>query len=168
MPIAAPESVFYGGPVSTGPTEGDYHVVIADASLGTSSKGRPQLVLDLIVKDDPNHASREGKRLMKHFQSLADPAQDDEEKVKVMNGMFKRLLFEGFGLKWATENKALDARMFVSKTAWVRIAKKLNPQNGEERAQVVAAALTPDKLPVNKSTTEPANGKAIGARSRRG
>ena len=167
MAIAAPDSIFIGGAVSTGPASGDYHVIIEDAQLGTSSKGRGSLNFDLVVRDDPNHQAKEGKKLTKMFNSLADSKTDDEDKMKMMNGILKRQVFDGFGVKWPTEPKALDPRIFVGKTAWIRLAPKKNPNTGEERTQVVAVAQTPDKLPVNKTTAEPAGGgKAAGSRRR--
>jgi len=165
MAIAAPDSIFVGGAVSTGPAPGDYHVIIEDAAVGTSTSGRGSLNFDLVVKDDPNHAAKEGKKLTKMFNSLADPAQDDEEKQKVMNGILKRQVYDGFGIKWPTEKKALDHRQFIGKTAWIRLAPRLNPKNGETRTQVVAVAQTADKLPVNKTTAEPA--QKVAGRSRR-
>ncbi len=167
MAIAAPDSFFVGGAVSTGPASGDYHVIIEDASLGSSSSGRGSLNFDLVVKDDPNHPAKEGKKLTKMFNSLADPKTDDEEKIKVMNGILKRQVYDGFGIKWPTDKKALDARQFIGKTAWIRLAPRTNPKTGEARTQVTAVAQTADKLPVNKTTGEPAADLKAGGRSRR-
>lgn len=166
MAIEGAPVINIGGAVSTGPEAGDYHILVTDAALGKSKSERPNLQLELTVKDDPNHAAKEGKKLTKMFQSLPQDS-DDEDKRKVMQGMLKRLVYDGFGVKWPTEPKALDPRIFVGKKAWIRLAKKKNEQTGEDRSEVVAVALTQDKLPASKGAqTGPVDGKAAGSRRR--
>ena len=155
MAIEGAPQILIGGAVSTGPAKGDYHIIVSDASLGTSSTSRPNLQLELTVKDDPNHTAKEGKKLTRMFQSLPQDG-DDEEKVKTMQGMLKRLVYDGFGVKWPAEPKPIDPRIFLGKTAFVRLDQK----PGDDRTNVVAVAHALDKLPVRKGTpTGPVNGK---------
>ena len=163
MAIEGAPTINVGGAVSNGAEPGDYHVIISDAALGTSKTGRPNLQLELTVKDDPNHVAKEGKKLTKMFQSLAQ-ASDDEDKVKTMNGMLKRMVFDGLGVKWPTEPKPLDPRVFAGKKAWVRLDRKKNEQTGEDRSEVIAIALTADKLPAKKGV--PTIAAAAGSRRR--
>lgn len=153
MAITGAPQILVGGAVSNGPALGDYHIIVSDAQLGESkTSGRGQLVLELTVKDDPNNPSKEGKKLTKMFQSL--PAEgDDPEKVKQMQGMLKRLVYDGFGVKWPAEPKPIDPRIFVGKPAWIRLDNRKNNQTGEERSQVVAVAQAQDKLPVRRGET---------------
>lgn len=155
---AAPDTAFAGGPVSTGPAPGDYHVVIQDAQNGVSGSGRPSLNFDLVVKDDPNHPAKNGKKLTKMFNSLGSAEHgDDEDKLKMMAGILKRQVYDGFSVPWPKERKPIDPRIFIGKEAWVRLATQKNPKTGEDRSQVVAVAQTLDKLPVSRGTPTSGN-----------
>lgn len=166
MAIGATTQVMVGGKYSTGPSDGQYHIKVTDAQISQSSKGTPQMVLELTITNDPEHAAKEGKKLTKMFQTLspADPtAADAGEKQEQINGMLKRLLFDGFGLKWPDKSEALDPRDWQGKTAWVMMQKKTR-QNGESRAEVVAIAQNKDGLPVPKGVpTGNGNGTATAA-----
>ena len=165
MAIEGAPSINIGGAVSTGPEPGDYSVLITDAAVGASSTGRPNLQLEFTVKDDPNHVAKNGKKLTKMFQSLPQ-GSDDEEKVKTMQGMLKRLVYDGLGVKWPTEPKPLDPRQFAGKKCWVRLAKK-KQEGRDERTEVVAIALTQDKLPLLKGAPAGSpNGTKEGSRRR--
>lgn len=154
MAIEGAPQILVGGAVSTGPASGDYHVICSDAATGISSTGRPNLQLELTVKNDDNHAAKNGKKLTRMFQSLPGSG-DDDEKVKQILGMVKRLAYDGFGVKWPAEPKPIDPRIFVGKTAFVRLAQK----PGDDRTNVVAVAASLEKLPVMKGAeAKPVNG----------
>lgn len=164
MAIEGAPVINIGGAVSTGPEPGDYAVIISDAAIGKSGTGRPNLQLEFTGKDDPNHPAKDGKKVTKMFQSLAD-VSDDADKVKTMNGMLKRLVFDGLGVKWPAEPKPLDPRVFAGKKCWIRLEKK-KQEGRDERTEVVAIALTQDKLPVKKGAPT-TNGTGTNGASRR-
>lgn len=159
----APVEVLMGGSYTSGTAEGDYHVIVSDAQLGLAKTGRPQLIAQLTVKNDPAHPAREGKPLTRMFQSLPQPG-DPEDKRDSMKGMVKRLWYDGFGVPWPKEDKKLDARLFINKEAYVRLAKK----EGKAFPDVVAVATTLDGLPPKHGAPTAPNGKSAAApRSRR-
>ena len=142
-----------GGTFSNGgAAEGNYRTEVADAQISEASTGRPQVVLDLTVRNDPNHPSKEGKRLTKMYQSLPQEG-DDPENAKVTKGIIKRLIFDGFGLEWAKDEKPFDPRVLVGKMAWVQIAKKKD-NKGIERSNVVAISQTAEGLPIPRVSPE--------------
>lgn len=100
---------------------GNYHVKVKDASNGETKSGdRGRLNIELMYFNDPNHAAKEGKTLIKTGQNYASP-NDDADKKKMMNGFLKRLIFDGFGLEWPKAGKAFDPRLLVGREAWVQI-----------------------------------------------
>lgn len=111
---------YAGGTFTTGGAKGDYHCRVDDAQITVASTGRLQFVLDLSVHNDPDHPGKEGKKLKKMFQSLAMP-EDDKEKADQMRGMLKRFYYDGFGEKWPTDSKPIEARKWIGKEAWVRL-----------------------------------------------
>lgn len=164
MAIEGAPQILVGGAVNSGPVEGDYHVIVSEASIGTSKTGRPNLQLELTVKDDQDHVAKNGKKLTRMFQSLPQPG-DDGEKVKDMQGFLKRIVYSGLGIKWPTEGKPLDPRIFVGKTAYARLAKKTPT---DEFANIVAMAPTREALPVKKGIpTGPVAGNGAAKASRR-
>lgn len=158
-----------GGAVSAfGPELGDYHIVVNEIAVSESKNSkRPSLELELFVKDDPNHAAREGKKLMRVFIALPFPGTDDDEKLKVMKGMVKRRWFDGLGIKWPEEGTAFDARKFQGKAGWVRVANGKD-KDGQPRPEVVAVALTAQGLGTPKAgKSETVDTGKGGARARR-
>ena len=157
----APDDVITaGGSYSSGPAEGVYHVVVQEAARGESkSSSRPQLIIDLFGKDDQDHPAKQGKRVTKMYQSLSMKS-DTKEKADTMRGMFKRLVFDGFGLKWPADDKPFDVRSLQGKEAWILIAPRKDDRDGSMRNQVVAIAQDKAKLPKlsGASTTPPAGG----------
>lgn len=171
MAIPTGSSTLVGGAYSSGgPELGDYNIVVTDASEGEAkTSGRKQLVLELSVKGDPNHPGKEGKKLITMRQNL--PAESDEpDKVKTINGMLKRMCYDGFGVKWPTEPKPLDPRIFVGKTAAVRLDKREGTDaSGKttEFTNVVAVAQSLDGLPKPKAPKAAATNAKSAAASRR-
>jgi len=152
--VAAPMSHLAGGSYSTGPAKGQFRTVVNDAQLGESSKGRPQAVLEFVIKGDPNNPSKEGKKL-KMWQSFPIPT-DDHDKQESMRGMIKRTLYDGFDKKWP-EKPVDEAGMvkylkeLVGAPAYVAVGDTKGP-NGEARTGIIAVAQSLEKLPVPKST----------------
>lgn len=156
MAIGAPEAMqfVYGGETSSGgPVTGVYRVVVAEASLG-QSKGdvdagrppRPFVELEFHGKGDKDHPAKEGKKVIK--QRFYSPLpSDDKEKQKMMAGMLKRGLFDGLGVKWSTEQKSLDPRIFVKKECFIAIGPGKASDTGESRQEVQAIALKRESLP---------------------
>jgi hypothetical protein len=150
---AADVDMSVGGAYSTGPAEGVYHIQVTetgkDESKGENGKPKRPLVtltLTITAKDKVN-ASKKGKKLMTD-RTYFPCGADDKDKVKTMLGMLKRKLYDGFGIAWPKESKKFDPRIFANKEAFVYLAKgKPNPDTGEQRVEVQAYALTPDKLP---------------------
>ena len=169
MPIAAPDNLFdgeAGGAVSTGARPGVYHVECREASRGESKTSkRSQFILDLFGKDDPNNTSKEGKRIIKMFQSLAIPS-DDEDKRQAMRGVLKRLCYEGFSVPWPEKTGSLDPRRFQGKTAWI-LVDKVKDNKEQMRSQVVAVAQEREQLPVIKTTSDDTVGAAPARRRQR-
>lgn len=160
MVTAATVQVKFGGEFSNGPAKGQYHVIVSDAQIGAAkSSGRPNITLDIFVKNDPGHPNKEGKRLQKLFQSLPMES-DDADKRKSMRGMVKRLCYDGFGVEYPTEEKDLDPRVWIGKTAWVLVGDQKD-QSGQLRTGIVAVAQKQEQLPLPKgatSTIPPKNG----------
>lgn len=165
---AAPDAVLVGGEVYNGPELGDYHVVVSDASMGeTNDKKRKQLILEFTVKGDSGHQSMEDKKLTKMWQSFPN-AEDDERKKKTMLGILKRQVYEGFGLPWPKEPKALDPRIFVGKTAWVRFGEKFDKKNNKMRQNITHIVQKLEQLPKGNGVPAGKTEKAAGvARVRR-
>lgn len=158
---AAPDSVLVGGEVYNGPELGDYHIVVSDASMGeTNKKDRKQLILEFTVKDDTNHTSMEGKKLTKMWQSFPNAA-DDDRKRKTMLGILKRQVYEGFGLPWPKEPKALDPRIFVGKTAWVRFGERKDKE-GKLRQSITHIVQKLEQLPKGNGVPAGKTEKAAG------
>jgi len=163
---AAPDGAFVGGEVYNGPGLGDYHVVVSDAQLGeTNKKDRKQLILELTVKGDPNHASMEGKKLTKMWQSFPNK-DDDDQKRKQMLGIIKRQVYEGFGLPWPKESKALDPRIFVGKEAWVRFGERKDKE-GKMRQNITHVVQKAENLPKGNGVPAGKTEKAAGTASSR-
>lgn len=157
MAIGSPVVMKVGGAVSTGPAAGIYHVQVTEASLGTSKqKGTPYIELVFTVKDDPDHESRNGKKLLS--QRFYGPGEHhDEATALTMQGMLKRGIFKGFGVAWPKENAALDARKFVGKTAWVLVQAERKPQDpNEPRMEVSRISQEKEKLEQVKTADESA------------
>lgn len=155
MAIGSPVVMKVGGAVSTGPQAGIYHVQVTEATLGTSKqKGTPYIELTFSVKDDPDHASREGKKLMN--QRFYGPGEHhDEATALTMQGMLKRGIFRGFNVPWPKEGVNLDARKFVGKTAWVLVAQEKKPQDpNEPRMEVQRIAQEKSALESAKKADE--------------
>ena len=138
-----------------------YHVIVNESSLGTAQKtGRPFTALDLFGKDDPNNPAKNGKRITKQ-RVYGTMVGDDKEKADTMKGMAKRTFCDGYGMKWPAEEKALDPRQLVGKSAWILIGPKKNEETGEIRNEVLAVAQDQAKLP--KVNTAPVPGLPNGA-----
>lgn len=154
----APAALKVGGATSSGPAPGIYRVKVVDASTGASSqKGTPFLALEFHVHKDPEHAAKEGKKLI--TQRFYFPGDDaDAEKVKSMRGMLKRNLYGGFGLPWPKEEKALDTRVFVGKEVFVSLGFPSKVEEGEDaRVEVRRIALDrADLEPKGEKSTEAA------------
>lgn len=152
----ASDAVLVGGEVSSGPAKGDYRVEVTDAKLGESKdKTRKMLLLTLTVKDDPNHSAKNGKKLTTWRQPLPAPGKDDADKLKTMQGILKRSVYEGLGVKWPETAKALDPRIFMNKVAFVRIDDRTG-SDGKTRTDVVACAVSADKLPAPRAPEDKA------------
>lgn len=136
-----------GGAVADFSTaKGNYHVEVLDASYGESKTGRAQLILQLVYKNDPNHPASEGKKLTRIYQSM--PAEgDDADKVKMMKGIIKRMIFDGFGLKWSTDEKPFDPRVLVGKQAWVQVGDT-KKADGTASTGITHVAQTLETLPI--------------------
>jgi len=156
MAIGQPDAMnfVWGGATSSGgPATGIYRVVVAEAGLGQSkgdeAKGkppRPYVELEFHGKNDDEHPSFNGKKLIK--QRFYSPLpSDDKEKQKMMAGMLKRSLSDGLGVKWMTEQKTLDPRIFIKKEAYIAIGPGKPNDTGETRQEVQAIALKREKLP---------------------
>lgn len=158
---AAPDAAFVGGEVYNGPELGDYHVIVSDASLGeTNKKDRKQLVLELTVFNDPKHTAMEGKKLTKMWQSFPCAA-DDEQKRKVMLGIIRRQVYEGFGKPWPKESKAFDPRIFLGCEAWVRLGERTDKE-GKKRQQVTHVVQKLENLPKGNGVPAGKTEKAAG------
>lgn len=160
MAIGQPEAMQFmvGGPTSSGgPATGIYRVLVADATIG-QSKGqqdddgnytkppRPYVELEFHGKGDDAHPSFNGKKVIK--QRFYSPLpSDDKEKQKMMAGMVKRALYDGLGLKWNNEQKALDPRIFTKKECFIAIGPGKPSETGESRQEVQAISLKREKLP---------------------
>lgn len=167
---AAPDAAFVGGEVYNGPELGDYHVIVSDSAMGeTNKKDRKQLILELTVKDDPNHTAMEGKKLTKMWQSFPNAA-DDDRKRKTMLGIIKRQVYEGFGIPWPKDSKPLDPRIFTGKSAWVRFGERKDKE-GKIRQNITHVVQKQDQLPkgngVPAGKTEKAAGVATTSARRR-
>lgn len=157
MAIGSPAVMKVGGAVSTGPAAGIYHVQVTESSIGTSSqKGTPYIELTFTVKDDPDHESREGKKLL--TQRFYGPGEHhDADTAKTMMGMLKRGIFKGFGVAWPKDESNLDARKFVGKTAWVLVAAERKPRDpNEPRMEVSRISQEKDALEKVKDADEKA------------
>lgn len=161
----APDAVLVGGEVYNGPELGDYHVIVSDAQMGeTNNKERKQLILEFTVKDDPNHTSMEGKKLTKMWQSFPNE-KDDDRKKKTMLGILKRQVYEGFGLPWPKEPKALDPRIFAGKTAWVRFGERTDKE-GKKRQNITHIVQKLEQLPKGNGVPAGKTEKAAGVARR--
>lgn len=152
--------------------EGNYHIVVKDASISEAQTGRSQFVFDLEVANDPNHAALEGKKLMSWYQSLPiakdEPERnivaDTPDKIKMLNGMVKRLCYDGFGIAWPTKPERLDPRKWIGKRAYVQLRKR---KDDPTRTQVNSVAQKADELPklpvMKKAAPVPAGKKAAPA-----
>lgn len=156
---AAQEAMMWGGATSAGgAATGVYRVVVTEAALGMSKGAqdadgnytkapRPFVELEFFGKGDPDHPGKEGKKVTKS-KFYGPSAADDAEKKKLMAGMLKRSLGDGFGIKWGTDGKPLDPRIFVKKEVFIAIGPgKANDDTGESRQEVLAIAPSRDKLP---------------------
>ena len=151
----APEVMMVGGAVSTGGAKpGIYRCIVTDAATGMSKgdeeKGRPPrpfVELEFAGKGDPEHPTKEGKKVTKQ-KFYGASGSDDPDKKKMMNGMLKRSVYDGLGLKWPTEGKALDPRIFVKKECFIAIGlSKADAETGDQRPEVQAIAIERAKLP---------------------
>ncbi len=170
---AAQEAMMWGGATSNGgAATGVYGAVVTEAALGMSKglvekndKGeevivkhpRPYIELEFAGKNDPDHPAKNGKKITK--QKFYGPtASDDADKKKLMAGMLKRSLGDGFGIKWATDGKPLDPRIFIKKECFLAIGPgKENEETKETRQEILAIAPTKKQLPkkfLDKATTE--------------
>lgn len=155
MPIGKPSAMMVGGATNAGGLQkGIWHVVISDASIDSTDGNeaekkppRPYIELEFTVHKDDANKARAGKKLGKQrFYGAAE--SDDAEKKKDMNGMLRSRVFDGFNVKWPTESKALDARAFLKKEAFIVVAPgKPNPDTGVSRNEVQAIAQKREKLP---------------------
>lgn len=168
---SADDAAFVVGGKVGGGVEGDFHVIVQDARKGESAqKKTPMVELDLVVKDDPDHAAKEGKGILGSNPFKARwyfPRVDDPEDKKLQQrGIMKRQLYQGFGVKWPDEEgKKFDPRIFVGKMAWVRLKTK----EGEDFPQVSAVAVNKEDLPggKKKATNGEAPAKPAGGGRRR-
>lgn len=152
-----------GGEYSTYSLDkGNYRCKVTDASYGEAKTGRQQLILDLTVEGDPNHPAKEGKRLTRHYQSVVMPASDDADKIKTLKGFWKRMISDGFALKWDPLNaKPFDPRTLIGKIVFVQIGNTKRA-DGSPAQGVVALAPTADKLPAVKIDTGTGAAAAVG------
>lgn len=159
---AAPDDFFLaGGETISGPDLDDYHVIVSDAQRGTSKDGKKaQLVLEFTVKDDKNHPAMEGKKLSKSWATWPAKDESDMDKKKTL-GRLRRMYYEGLGVPWPKEAKAVDPRIFVTKTAYVRIGTTENKKTGEKFTGVTHIVQDPKKLPARPPAE--ASGKVNGA-----
>jgi len=150
--------VLVGGDFSTFQRElGNYRVKVVESALLEASSGRPGISLEVNVCKDPNHPSMEGKKLIVDRTYFADPKTDEAEKLKMMNGMAKRKLYDGFGLAWPTKAAPIDPRKWLGKEVYCQLRQKA----GEEFPFIHAYALKADGLPkmpkdANKAPEVPA------------
>lgn len=148
-----------GGEVSSFSIEdGNYHVKVEDAGNGQSDNTqRGHTWAQLVVHNDPNHAAREGKKLMKMFVNFPMP-DDPEDKAKIMRGFRKRLIYDGFGFDWPkkTETKPFDPRKLIGREAWVQIRT-----DKDGKSNVYAVAQDIENLPkLKKAAIDPATAAA--------
>lgn len=163
----APDAVFVGGEVYNGPELGDYRITVSDSSLGeTQDKKRKQLILEFTVTGDPAHASMEGKKLTKYWQTMPNK-DDDDKKKKQMLGILKRQVYEGFGIAWPKELKALDPRIFTGKTAWVRFGERFDKKNNKMRQTITHIVQSLEQLPKGNGVPAGKTEKAAGVSTRR-
>jgi hypothetical protein len=175
MPLASTSPGVVGGSYSTGPAHGQYHCVVNDAAITESRTGRPMATLKLVVKDDPNHQSKESKGLGRDIRQSLPMDSDDPEKVGVMKGMVKRMLYDGFDMPWPDEAMPLDKfkaeiRKWVGKQCWVNIGDT-KQADGTMGPGVTDVAITQEKLPVRaarKNGTPAPASPAGGRKARRG
>jgi len=151
----APEMMMVGGAVSTGGAKpGVYRVIVTEAAIGMSKGNealgkppRPFVELEFFGKGDAEHPTKEGKKVTKQ-KFYGACGSDDADKRKMMNGMLKRSVYDGLGLKWPTDNKPLDARIFVKKECFIAIGlSKADTETGDQRPEVQAIAVERAKLP---------------------
>jgi hypothetical protein len=150
MPVTAATNPMMGGTYGAGgPAKGQYHCIVNDAQITEAKTGRLQLVTEFFVRDDPNHPAKQNKKLTKWWQCFPMP-DDDAEKAKNMRGMWKRLVYDGFGMKWPDSEKPFDPRVLIGKTAWVLMGDTKGA-DGQPRVGVVAVAQTQEGLPLPKN-----------------
>lgn len=156
--------VMMGGRFSNGPAKGVYHGIVTEAAVGDTQKGGKKLSITVFGKDDPDHPEKEGKKLFTFSQTFPSESQDADTQDR-MRGMWKRIIYDGFGLKWSTEPKPFDARQLVGKQAYFVVDEKKD-QNGAPRNDVVGVYLEKDAIPVraNRATGTVTETKAAGRR----
>ncbi len=154
----APKAVLLGGKTSNGVAAGIYRVKITDASLdftkGGEVKGkdgkmvkkdpRPYVKLELTGCKDPDHPAKEGKKVLTAKVYL--PSEfDDQEKTEMMAGMAKRSWWKPLELKWPTEAKPLDPRIFVGKELFAKVIQRVSDGADSEDAYPEVAAISKDR-----------------------
>lgn len=141
-----------GGAYSSGPAKGVYRGIVQEAAIADTQSGGKKLSLTIFGKNDPDHPDKEGKKLFTFSQTFPS-ANQPAETQSLVKGIWKRLIYDGFGLKWSTEAKPFDQRQLVGKEAFFLVDEKKQADKSM-RNDVVAIALEKDKLPqkTNRST----------------
>lgn len=160
MPEGMPSLTLGGAYSGGGPPIGVYHTKVVDAQPTISDTKRMGVKVKFEVFEDPQHPAKNGKPLSTETWWLpkpppegqeAGPDDDDEDKVKLMRGMFKRALFDGFKIDWPKDpNAPLEPRKWVNRKCYVLVDETQDKRDGSVRNRIVAITQDPKDLPKPK------------------